>query len=78
MILTAGTKRAHVLTLREASNVYCKWRDRSGRGASRFPSGMVLDGVLVVARVSYNGRVWPPGEWKADDVPLYDNRGVAP
>lgn len=26
----------------------------------------------VVARVSYNGRVWPPDRWQPGTVPLYD------
>lgn len=72
MILTAGTKRKHVLSFRDASHVYSAWRGQR----RKFPEGMILDGVEVVARVSYNGRVWAPGEWKAGDVPLYDYREV--
>lgn len=62
----------------EASRLYCARRDEAGLGASRFREGAVLIGDLPVGRISYNGRIWAPGEWKADDLPLYDNRSGAP
>ncbi len=62
----------------EASRLYCERRDEEGLGASRFREGVVLICDLPVGRISYNGRIWAPGEWKADDPPLYDNRTGAP
>ncbi len=48
------------------------------RGASQCPRnmGLIADGGKIVARVSYNGRVWAGAEWKPGDpsVPLYDPR----
>ncbi len=44
------------------------------RGASQCPRdmGVIADGGKIVARVSYNGRVWAGAAWKVGDVPLYD------
>jgi hypothetical protein len=45
----------------EASHVYAELRDASREGASTFPDGVVFDGNRMVARVSYNAKVWLPG-----------------
>ena len=58
----------------EASDRYARRRDRSGLGASGFPGGTVLLGETPIARISYNGRIWPLGNWQAGDEPIYDNR----
>ena len=49
-----------------------------GYGASKMPQTYIVDdsGALI-AKVSYNGRVWPPVEWTEGMVPLYDNRMVS-
>jgi hypothetical protein len=65
--------------------------ERTGRGASTMPSGHVYDvstgTPTLVAEVSWNGRVWPPGRWEPEMTPLYtpessygflDARGNAP
>src|SRR3546814_9695500 len=57
-----------------ASDLYCERRDRSGLGASMFPEAMVLIAETPVGRISYNGRIWLPGEWERDAEPLYDTR----
>src|SRR3546814_16743080 len=57
-----------------ASDLYCERRARSGLGASMFPEAMVLIAETPVGRISYNGRIWLPGEWERDAEPLYDNR----
>lgn len=62
----------------EASRLYCERRDREGLGASRFRDATVLVADLPVGRISYNGRIWAPGEWQPDDFPLYDNRTGVP
>lgn len=77
MKLKIKGKAYEVATLEEASKLYEKLRDASGLGASRWPSGSVFEGRELAATISYNGRVWPPGNWTADSVPLYDNRNVA-
>ena len=59
----------------EASRIYCERRDESGMGASGFGDGRIVAPTGAhVARISYNGRVWPPGKWKTGDRPLWDNR----
>lgn len=49
---------AEVETYRDAADLYRKFRDDSGEGASTFPHGTIRAGRLTVATVSYNGRVW--------------------
>lgn len=51
--------RAPVADYEEASRLYAAQRDASGEGASTFPPATVT-GVRgkVVARVSYNAKVW--------------------
>jgi hypothetical protein len=75
LFLQVGRKRYQVQSLEQASEFYCAARDRSGAGASRFPSAkIVTENGTEVASVSYNGRVWPAGDWKPGDTPIYDNR----
>ena len=62
-----------VPTLEDASALFCAYRDRHDLG-SELPGARVFeteDGQEV-ARVSPNGKVWPPGEWTPGLVPLYD------
>ena len=47
-----------VASVEAAQALYCKIRDESGEGASAFGEGRVLRGETIVARISYNGRVW--------------------
>jgi hypothetical protein len=58
----------------EASRRYSECRERSGLGASGFPEGVVLLDHTPIARISYNGRIWPLGIWQPDMKPIYDNR----
>ncbi len=58
-------------TLAGISAAYCKARDESGEGASTFPFPDIEDGGAFVARLSYNGRVWPYGAY-GESLPLYD------
>ena len=62
--------------LADASRRYCERRDASGLGASGFPDGSILVDGEPIARISYNGRIWPPGPWDQEREPLYDNRTV--
>lgn len=59
------------------SETYCRLRDKSGEGASTFPSPNVRRGGKIVGHISYNGRVWQGSERDFDirsGVLLYDNR----
>jgi len=61
----------------DASRRYCRRRDHSGLGASAFPDGTVLIDGIAIARIGYNGRIWPLGHWSPDMAPIYDNRPIA-
>lgn len=52
-----------VQTLEDASEKFKKWRDVRDLAASDLGehAGEVLDGRTVIARISYNGRIWPVG-----------------
>lgn len=69
-----------VTTLREASALYQIERERSGLGASSFPDGLVHMAGAAFARISYNGRVWPPEDWHPKMRPILEasnDAGVA-
>ena len=52
-----------VWSLEEASNVVMDWIDSTGVGASQFTGGRVEDANgNKVAEISYNGRIWLPGD----------------
>lgn len=55
-----------VKTLREAQEACMDFRDENGLGGGNWGTecGKVYRDGAEVARISYNGRVWPPGEWK--------------
>ena len=77
MFLQVGRKRYQVETFQQASEVFCAARDKSGNGASRTPSPLILDEHGgAIGYVSYNGRVWAgaPQAWLSGTQPLYDNR----
>jgi hypothetical protein len=75
LFIEVGHKRYEVGSLAEASAMYCRARDAWGRGGSQTPDALIVDAQGErFARISYNGRVWPPGEWTPGMVPLYDNR----
>lgn len=73
---TIRRKRHTVATFADASAIYSAARDRSGLGSSRFPGVEITDDAgTPVARISYNGRVWPAGPYTPGAEPLYDNNG---
>ena len=56
--------RAERVTVQDpeaAARVVTEWQDANDIGASDLDRGhgLIHDGSRVVARVSYNGRVWP-------------------
>jgi|GEM_PF-4140219 len=50
-------------SIADARDLWNEIRESKGFGASRQCGADVLKGGKVVARVSYNGRVWEPVEW---------------
>jgi hypothetical protein len=69
----AGQKGKQVASLAEASALYCAARDRGvGRGASKFRPGEIHENGVLIARISYNGKVWPAEDWHPGQVPLLD------
>lgn len=59
-------------TLAEVSAIYSAARDESGLGASRWPEAIVYSDGKAVGRVSYNGKIWPVGEWSVGMTPLFN------
>jgi len=69
------TRRVPVTSLEHASHVvraFVRWMTEEGLGGGNWGGGEVHEGKRLVARVSYNGRVWPPEGWTSGQVPLYD------
>jgi len=74
VILVIGKRQHPIASLQEASARY--QLARGTRPSSRMPRGLVLDDTgKEIAWVSYNGRVWKPGESReliceaAEEVP---------
>ena len=61
----------------DASRRYSRRRDTSGLGASAFPEGVLLLDETAIARISYNGRIWPLTHWTPGVEPIFDNRPLA-
>lgn len=59
-------------TWADASSAFSARREMSGLGASEFPEGALHLAGVAIARVSYNGRIWPLGEWTRRSEPIYD------
>jgi hypothetical protein len=64
-----------VESLEEASRVYGRTRQRLGLGSRDMAEGRVSECGVPVARISYNGRIWPPGEWVEGMKPLQEAAG---
>lgn len=67
--LRIGGNSVAVDSLKDASAKFdalkAAWADAQGPGASDMPDGEVVDANgKAVARISQNGRVWPPGKWQ--------------
>ena len=66
-------------SLAEASRVYrglCEQRmSTTGKGATGMPEGLVYDASgttpTLVARVSWNGKLWALKPWEPGDEPLF-------
>lgn len=62
--LVLNGKSIPVASIEEARQRFRTWIDQNDYGNSdlRRGAGDVLEGGTVVAHISYNGRVWAPGE----------------
>lgn len=73
IFLEVGRKRYLVPSLEMASAMYSAARDKSGLGASKFREGRIVDvNGNLIARISYNGRVWPAEQWFVGQQPLVE------
>jgi hypothetical protein len=73
MILKIGNRASiEVSSFEDASRLYAQYRDASLEGASTFPDGIILDRTRIVARVSYNAKVWLPSKWSAGQTLLFN------
>jgi hypothetical protein len=62
-----------VASFAEASQVVQDYIAQHELGGGNWTGGEITDYATgkVLGRVSYNGRVWPPGEWSADQQALW-------
>ena len=63
------TEEIMVDTLQQAAEAARAYIVRHALGGGNFPSPRVFKGNQVVARISYNGRIWlpPDGGWSDND-----------
>lgn len=72
LTLTIG-RRAPIAVVDLADASRCYQRARGTKPSSAFREGIVTDESGVeVARVSYNGRVWPAGPYQPGRTPLME------
>ena len=62
--------KASVPTLTDAAKICLEYIDHNDLGGGNWTGGQVFKGKEQVAKVSYNGRVWPPGPWTPEMQPL--------
>jgi hypothetical protein len=56
LFLQVGRKRYQVASFEQASAMFCLARDKSGNGASKIKSPLIVDeNGSVIGHVSYNG-----------------------
>ena len=62
LFVTFGRKRFQVDSLRDASDKWTDFRDRTGGGVSEVGNGVEVhdEAGKLVGSVSYNGRIWLP------------------
>jgi hypothetical protein len=66
------SETVEILDLAAASRTCRAYIERHQLGAGNWAGGIVTRAGVPIARVSYNGRVWAPGNWQPGDQPLYD------
>lgn len=66
-------KIVKVKSFEEASKICRKYIEDNGLGGGNWTGGAIRDDSgAEIGRVSYNGRVWPPGPSKVEHEPLFD------
>jgi hypothetical protein len=71
IFVRVGARLYHAASLAHASQMYTAARDVLGNGASGTPEGEIVNAKgHLVGRISYNGKVWPPGPWTPTTAPL--------
>lgn len=71
-LIIPGRLIVPVRDIAHASGIYADERAASGEGGSTFPDGKIMAAGKVLARVSYNAKVWAPNKWTPGAVPLFD------
>jgi hypothetical protein len=61
--LKVGDRFTRSGKLESLVKLYNKARDNSNEGASTWPDGFLYDKDKLIARISYNGRLWEPVAW---------------
>lgn len=65
-------KTAQVADYAQAARLCLEYIREHGLGAGNWSGGQIYDAQgNLIALVSYNGKVWPPGEWTPGMKPLY-------
>lgn len=75
MKLRIGTRRAliEVESLADASRTFLRLQRKALDHGSILRSATIYDATMTeVARISQNGRVWPPVAWVPGLAPLYE------
>ena len=71
------TQRIEVRDFADASEVCRAYIAKYDLGSGNWTDAIIRQGKRRIARVSYNGRVWPVAEWNSDIRPVYDPRRTA-
>jgi hypothetical protein len=66
------TVQVKVRDFAEASKVCRAYIAKYDLGGGNWTGGIICQERIAIARVSYNGRVWPVGKWNPYMRPLYD------
>jgi hypothetical protein len=63
-------RRVSIASVGEASKVVREYIERNNLGGGNFREAPIRNALGVeVARVSYNGRIWLPGDWPTQEHP---------
>ncbi len=66
------TQRIQVNDFMEASRICRAYIAQYDLGGGNWTGGVIRQGQRIIARVSYNGRVWLVGGRKSERRPIYD------
>lgn len=76
-VVRIGNREFPFTSFEDVSAAYRATIDKLGLGASQTPRCDILDAAGVrVARVSYNGNVWPAEDWFPGQEPLLKVAGL--